>query len=296
MATSTTPSSSNPFYTDFVPARNRKKRKSKFPASLREKEPLSVDTIYRLRDELARGDDDWLPQCQRPSVPSVPPALSRASTYHKSANLTHVSFAGHAVPEEVLCLGLGSPSASSNARMQLTFLLAICQHLNIGFENVSLYDPVFTADDCALFGALHMNVLTENKASVNLLPSIFFSLRRMLSPFRVAHIIPTNDGGVILMPDFPERVLRTYSADALFHAPLRHGTVREHHQSQLDPAAHSVSNTQVGNKGAVPFSSRLWAEFGDTKLSLWPTAFNNIAVQVLGRLQTDDLDLPEGDD
>ncbi|KAG6845173.1 hypothetical protein H0H87_012730 [Tephrocybe sp. NHM501043] len=131
--------SSSSFYKDFTPV-NRKRRKSKAP---REKEPL-FNVLQRLRDELGR--DDWLPQCQQ--------ILSEA-----------LAASGMPVPEEILCLGLGSPSASPNARVQLAFLLAICEHLNIAPAKVSLYDPVFTADDCVLFGTLHMCVLTKNNAS-----------------------------------------------------------------------------------------------------------------------------------
>lgn len=59
-------STSTSFYADFVPV-NRKKRRSK--VAQREKQPLSV-IVQRLRDEL--GQDDWLSQCQRPSVPALP--------------------------------------------------------------------------------------------------------------------------------------------------------------------------------------------------------------------------------
>ncbi|KAG6841672.1 hypothetical protein C0991_008310 [Blastosporella zonata] len=91
------------FYTDFKPV-NRKKRKSK---STRDKEPL-LNEIQHLRDQLGR--DDWLPECQR---------------------LLSESFLASPMPEEALCLGLGSPSTSPTARVQLAFLLAMCQYLNI---------------------------------------------------------------------------------------------------------------------------------------------------------------------
>ncbi|KAG6821090.1 hypothetical protein H0H93_007249 [Arthromyces matolae] len=140
---STTATSSS-FYKDFTPV-NRKKRKSKLGT---EKLPL-FDIVQRLRDELGR--DDWLIECQQ---------------------ILSESLVACSVPEEILCLGLGSPGASPNARAQLAFLLAISQHLNIGPEKVSIYDPVFTADDRALFGTLHLNLLPENKASSSSFPTL----------------------------------------------------------------------------------------------------------------------------
>ncbi|KAG5354207.1 hypothetical protein J132_02789 [Termitomyces sp. J132] len=100
----TTPSTS--FYTDFIPV-NRKKRKNK---SRPAKEPL-LAIIQRLRDELLSAqDNDWLPQCQQ---------------------IITESFVDRPAPEQIICLGLGSPAASPNARAQLAFLIVISQYLHI---------------------------------------------------------------------------------------------------------------------------------------------------------------------
>ncbi|EPT05905.1 hypothetical protein FOMPIDRAFT_1021076 [Fomitopsis schrenkii] len=56
--------------------------------------------------------------------------------------------------QNVLCLGLGSPSASRDARAQLAFLLTLCEDLRIDRAHVSVYDPVFAEDDIALLDAL----------------------------------------------------------------------------------------------------------------------------------------------
>jgi len=93
----------------------------------------------------------------------------------------------------VLCLGLGSPIASQNARVQLAFLAETCTLLNVVcrlryplsvcggppiiihlpffhfafsqvFSRVSVYDPVFTEDDRELIEEMQMTVLSEQSA------------------------------------------------------------------------------------------------------------------------------------
>jgi len=66
-------------------------------------------------------------------------------------------------PSKILCLGLGSPSSSSNSRAQLAFLLEICKATAIEHCNVSVYDPVFTEEDDVLFKHLDIRMLAENK-------------------------------------------------------------------------------------------------------------------------------------
>ena len=97
----------------------------------------------------------------------------------------------------VLCLGLGSPSSSRIARVQLAFLTETCQLLKVvctfpfclkdlnflfflsntnfffddndplypeqDHQDVTVYDPIFTTEDHLLFEELNMKV-TANKA------------------------------------------------------------------------------------------------------------------------------------
>jgi len=98
--------------------------------------------IQRMREELRQGD--WLTECLQILGHSL-----------KSAALTS---------PDILCLGLGSPTSSLNARLQLGFLLEICEQLKVDHTRISIYDPVFTADDTYLFRELHLRLLTENKA------------------------------------------------------------------------------------------------------------------------------------
>ncbi|KAJ6547395.1 SRR1-domain-containing protein, partial [Mycena capillaripes] len=68
-------------------------------------------------------------------------------------------------PSQILCLGLGSPASSPNSRAQLAFLLEICKSIGIEHVNVSIYDPVFSEEDDALFEKLGFRVLSANTAS-----------------------------------------------------------------------------------------------------------------------------------
>lgn len=62
----------------------------------------------------------------------------------------------------VLCLGLGSPTASENAAAQLALLLGLCDELNVPQSSISLYDPVLTDQDITLLKGLEIQCLTEN--------------------------------------------------------------------------------------------------------------------------------------
>lgn len=67
-------------------------------------------------------------------------------------------------PCQVLCLGLGSPSTSVNARAQLAFILQLSQQSDIDPANVLLYDPIFTEEDLSMFRTLELTVLNESSA------------------------------------------------------------------------------------------------------------------------------------
>lgn len=62
---------------------------------------------------------------------------------------------------DVLCLGLGSPSSSREARAQLAFLISSFTILEIGPSDVSVYDPVFTDADKTLFQSFGMRCLSD---------------------------------------------------------------------------------------------------------------------------------------
>lgn len=69
---------------------------------------------------------------------------------------------------DLLCLGLGSPECSREARAQLAYLLHLRDEFSLHEENrVSLYDPVFTTADIELLDCLKLDRLLENSASTS---------------------------------------------------------------------------------------------------------------------------------
>ena len=112
----------------FQPARTRKKRKNRPPT-----EPPSPSVLLaRASEELA--GTDWLRDTLRPSLrsltssplltdPRVLPGMLR--------DALEDAFPASDVAPDVLCLGLGSPSSSRDARAQLALLLAACDDLRI---------------------------------------------------------------------------------------------------------------------------------------------------------------------
>lgn len=125
-------------YSDaFTPARPRKKRSNRPARDV----PSPSALLQQTTDELAATE--WTRECKQ---------IVRESLDALSLRCPNV-----------LCLGLGSPSASRDARAQLAFLLAICDDLRIARANVSVYDPVFAEDDVALLAALGVARLTEDR-------------------------------------------------------------------------------------------------------------------------------------
>ncbi|KAI0336322.1 hypothetical protein GY45DRAFT_1222945, partial [Cubamyces sp. BRFM 1775] len=124
----------------FTPARTRKKRKNRPQAA-----PPSLTVLLdKTSEELAHGD--WLRETQRPLRESLEEAFP----------------ASDAAPG-VLCLGLGSPASSRDARAQLAFLLAACDDLSIDRTNVAAYDPVFAPQDLELLARLRLTALPDNR-------------------------------------------------------------------------------------------------------------------------------------
>ncbi|KAI0928336.1 hypothetical protein AcV5_005938 [Taiwanofungus camphoratus] len=134
----------------FTPARTRKKRKNRRDREL----PPPALLFERTMGELAEGD--WVQECKQ----------------HLRSSLNHVS----SINPDVLCLGLGSPSVSRDSRAQLAFLLAICDDLCIGRDQISVYDPVFTEQDSELLATLQVKRLADNRhASYGIqVPTIVF--------------------------------------------------------------------------------------------------------------------------
>ncbi|CDO70712.1 hypothetical protein BN946_scf184798.g27 [Trametes cinnabarina] len=81
------------------------------------------------------------------------------------------AFAASDTAPNILCLGLGSPASSRDARAQLAFLLAACDDLSIATlvhssqdrARVSVFDPVFSDKDLQLLAQLRLIHLPENR-------------------------------------------------------------------------------------------------------------------------------------
>ncbi|OAX35571.1 hypothetical protein K503DRAFT_868169 [Rhizopogon vinicolor AM-OR11-026] len=120
-------------YSTLVP---RKKRKGKVGY----KPPVLIDLVDRAKTDIE--SNGWITTC----LDLIQDALRE----------TDISC------PDVLCLGLGSPSMSREARAQLAFLIRSCVVLDIG--SVSIYDPVFTDADKEFFQGLGMRCLADTDA------------------------------------------------------------------------------------------------------------------------------------
>ncbi|KAH9946282.1 uncharacterized protein BXZ73DRAFT_95787 [Epithele typhae] len=126
----------------FTPARSRKKRKNRQAPA-----PPAV-LLERTAEELA--ETDWL----RDTLDAIRDALQQAFPPPVPAG---------PVSPPVLCLGLGSPAASRDARAQLALLLAASDDLSIAPVSVSVYDPVFTDEDHQLLAERRLTPLPESE-------------------------------------------------------------------------------------------------------------------------------------
>ncbi|KAI0721566.1 SRR1-domain-containing protein [Cerioporus squamosus] len=132
----------------FTPARTRKKRKNRPPT-----EPPSPSVLLdKASEELA--PTDWLRDTMQTLRESLEEAFPPADD-----------------TPDVLCLGLGSPSSSRDARAQLAFLLAACDDLRIDRTKVSVFDPVLTEQDLQLLAQRGLTPIPENRTARHALES-----------------------------------------------------------------------------------------------------------------------------
>ncbi|KAF9533500.1 hypothetical protein CPB83DRAFT_845366 [Crepidotus variabilis] len=158
------PTASGSFtYSDFTT--RKKKRNNKHQVSRTAPQTLS-SSLPPLREKLL-GEGEWFANCSRilsdawkEFCATTTPTEQEPSTKCKSDVVG------------LLCLGLGSPSASLNARVQLAFLTEACKILDIALDLGLIYDPVFAEEDIAYFKTLQMKVLEPsdhtNDAHLNL--------------------------------------------------------------------------------------------------------------------------------
>ncbi|KAF9227876.1 hypothetical protein BS17DRAFT_774448 [Gyrodon lividus] len=138
-------------YESFTRVSLRRKRKEKAHKGV----TSPLDLLTRAKEEIAT-DGNWLLDCRE---------LFQMAVLDMRIK-----------PQNVLCLGLGSPCSSRDARAQLAFLNQLCTFSDIDSANVSVYDPVFTDADRRLFYDLGMQCLGDIKEVKHSLdrPTILF--------------------------------------------------------------------------------------------------------------------------
>ncbi|KDQ60616.1 hypothetical protein JAAARDRAFT_555598 [Jaapia argillacea MUCL 33604] len=132
-------------YAEFTPTRTRKNRKTK------DKPAVTLQTLFHhARMELASWS--WMLEYQ---------SILRTVFSDLTIDMSSLN---------VVCLGLGSPSTSVNARLQLGFLLRLCEDFGISHRKVSVYDPVFTQSDVLFLEELQFSVPCNSTGSQKTAP------------------------------------------------------------------------------------------------------------------------------
>jgi len=193
--------------TDVVPftyvqhgKRNRRSR----PAKKRSLPPPSFsELLSKTNDTLLKtGWSDHLVQC-----------LDKFLSKHRKSFF----------PVKGLCLGLGSPMESLNARAQLSGLIRICKHFGLAHDNVRIYDPVFTPVDRQGLADMQFIVETEDKNGEYDLgerPLLLFMphcdvelherlLRRNFSPESLSNVLMIANDLSVYVESKPRRIMET---------------------------------------------------------------------------------------
>jgi len=127
----TTEDSSTFMYSDFTTVKSRKKRKNKYP-----KTPPQVSDLFTAVREPLRHSE-WFAQCLRPCPSRYLPFSTLFLTNPMCVEILENAWKNISVVDastcgaKVLCLGLGSPSSSQIARVQLAFLTEVCERLKL---------------------------------------------------------------------------------------------------------------------------------------------------------------------
>ncbi|KDR81835.1 hypothetical protein GALMADRAFT_240074 [Galerina marginata CBS 339.88] len=180
------------------------------------------------------------------------------------------AFSSSARTPAILCLGLGSPSASLNARIQLAFLTETCKRLKVAHDAISIYDPIFTTEDIALLEEeLQMRVLPKNRS-------------REREDYILS--VPT----ICFMPhcdiELYDTVLRAnWSRDGLSNLFLLGNQLQEYLDNKPTTVLEAVAPCLLR---VAPFLENQRLPISDA----WPTAFNNISAQYFPSSQSSSID------
>ncbi|KAM6500896.1 SRR1 domain containing protein [Amanita muscaria] len=248
-------------YTGFLPARSRKKRKGNGTAGT----TSPGAKLQNLRGELVQ--DEWFVQCRQ----MIDDSLS---------DLKVPSFAA------VICLGLGSPSSSQNACVQLAFLLEICDYLLIERQKISLYDPVFTEEDLTLLQGLQLTLILQNGLYPVEVPTMVFMPHcdmELYENFLKANW-KTDMKLLIIANQLSEYVVKWAVCFPAFRNLIEASSNPLNRLLTMAPFLVQVGMSHarllipvVSNASQVP----LLQQYAFPVSKTWPTAFNSMAVQFI---------------
>ncbi|KAF8844924.1 hypothetical protein BDN67DRAFT_893784 [Paxillus ammoniavirescens] len=159
-------------YESFVRVNTRRKRKG---GKAQKGVTSPLDLLIRVKEEIAT-DGSWSLDCEGTYLITLHGSHRAFSRKLFQTALRDVRIK----PQNILCLGLGSPCSSRDARAQLALLNQLCTFSNIGSANVSVYDPVFTEADRRLFQVLGMQCPSDIKASDEAHPFVLTEVKHSL--------------------------------------------------------------------------------------------------------------------
>ncbi|KAH8117539.1 hypothetical protein DFH11DRAFT_1025896 [Phellopilus nigrolimitatus] len=148
--------SSSKYNESFAPVISRKKKRRKQTLAAISVSRSPTESVDRMMAEL-RSDSVWKEKCWQ----IIREALGALSTEIKN----------------VLCLGLGSPTESVQARFQLCFLLELRDEiLPQNQASISAFDPIFSSQDTTLLTSLGVQILSDNQHGKHILsvPTLVF--------------------------------------------------------------------------------------------------------------------------
>jgi hypothetical protein len=200
----------------FAPPPGPKRKKKSRPVREQAARPPLPELVAGARKEIS--DNDWSKKTQR----IIRQALSAVDT--------------QATINVLLCLGLGSPHSSINARLQLALLLDLCECFSIDPSRVAIYDPVFVEEDLKLLKGFKFNVLPEGKHEcvvLDQLPTLLYMphcdkhlyesiLRSNWTPHVLPNVLFLTNRLKDYVENNPKRVMLAESPHLLKIAPTLH--------------------------------------------------------------------------
>ncbi|CCH45961.1 SRR1-like protein [Wickerhamomyces ciferrii] len=118
---------------------------------------------------------------------------------------------------KIRCVALGSPSQEEPALYQLSLLQSLASKFNIDSKNISIYDPVFSKLDKAVFESWNYEI-SESYDSLNPNDVLFFLPHAPLN--LTNHIISTNNPKLLLANNILTHTDRLTKSELFVKYPL----------------------------------------------------------------------------